>query len=313
MVPRRCLLSVLIAIVTAGLCPRETAAQPLAPGQTLPPPVQGPLPPPVAPQVPFVLSAQEQANLDLLLRAWEHHSGLIQTFSCGFTKYEYNAVWVQSPPHRKAISEGELKFSKPDKGMYHIVAIDGKKSDEGDYWVCDGKSIYVKDYSTKTVKELRLPPDMQGKAISDGPLPFVFGVEAEKLKQRYWMRITTPAEVKGQVWLEAFPKFGRDAQNFRKVEVVLSDTDLTPLAIQIYQPEDDSPRKKVTDVYALRDIKKNAMVDRLLEFTRNFVAPPTPPFWKHVVEDPAATAAAERPGLPTGGQVERPLVMPPRR
>ncbi|HEX4131040.1 MAG TPA: TIGR03009 domain-containing protein [Pirellulales bacterium] len=304
------------ALVIAAALPakRQACAQPLAPGQTIvpyaPQAPQAPIGPPLPPQAPFVLTPQEQANLDLLLRAWEHHSGLIQTFSCEFTKHEYDAVWVEKPPFRKSKSEGELKFAKPDKGMYRIVAIDGKKTDEGDHWVCDGKAVYVKDYSTKEVKETRLPPELQGKSIADGPLPFVFGIEAEKLKKRYWMRIITPADVKGQVWLEAYPKYAHDAANFRHIEVALSDTDLTPLAIQIYQPQDESPKKKVTDVYSLRKITKNGMVDRFLEFTRNFVSPSTPLGWKRVIDDSALT---QRTAAQAPPQVERPGAAPPRR
>ena len=37
-----------------------------------------------------------------------------------------------------------------------------------------------------------MPPELQGKAIVDGPLPFLFGADAQKLKQRYYLRIITP-------------------------------------------------------------------------------------------------------------------------
>ena len=40
--------------------------------------------------------------------------------------------------------------------------------------VCDGKAIYQFDYKQKKLKEYPLPKNLQGKAITNGPLPFVF-------------------------------------------------------------------------------------------------------------------------------------------
>ena len=63
-----------------------------------------------------------------------------------------------------------------------------------EWWSCDGKSIFeVRDKPQKLVVERPLPPEMYGKAITDGPLPFVFGAKAEVLKIRYYMRIIPPA------------------------------------------------------------------------------------------------------------------------
>ena len=64
--------------------------------------------------------------------------------------------------------------------------------------------------------ESPLPKELQGKDIVDGPLPFLFGAKAEKLKQRYYLRIITPPDVQGQVWLEAWPRFLADARNFQR-------------------------------------------------------------------------------------------------
>ncbi len=300
--------------------PTVAVAQPWAPG-VVPPGGAPAVQVPTAPQVPFVLDAKQQAEVDTLLKAWEQQSSQIQTFAAEFTKFEYDATWAKpsadpnKPPDPIHVCLGELKFAKPDKGLYRITHMDGKIAEEGEHWVCDGKAIYAKEYRTKTVKEYRLPPQLQGKAISDGPMPFVFGVEAEKMKQRYWMRIITPEKVKGYVWLEAFPKHARDAENFRKLKVILTDKDLTPMALEVVKPNDIEDAFKVRDSYALREIKKNAMIDRFRDFvTGNFVAPPTPFGWKRVVEDPAAQNVAEAPAQPGApAQAERPLTLPPRR
>ena len=81
------------------------------------------------------------------------------------------------------------------------------EEDRADHWICDGKSVFQYIPKQKKLVEHKLPPDMQGKSIVDGPLPFLFGAEAKKLRQRYWLRIVTPPNIKNQVWLEAFPRF----------------------------------------------------------------------------------------------------------
>ncbi|HEX3872232.1 MAG TPA: TIGR03009 domain-containing protein [Pirellulales bacterium] len=311
-------LVIVIPLLVLSVSTGVSHAQPWAPG-IVPPGATSPVGVPPPPRIPFTLTEKEQGDLEVLLKAWEHHSGQIQTFAAEFTKFEYDATWAKAPPPGQAPNflthtfEGEVKFAKPDKGLFHITKMDKKPADDGEYWVCDGKAIYSKDYRTKTVKEFRLPLELQGKAISDGPMPFVFGVEAEKMKARYWLRIITPGEVKGQVWVEAFPKHLRDAENFRKIEVILGDKDLTPVALKVFKPNDASPQFTVADAYALRDIKKNSMIDRFRDFvTGNFVGPPTPIGWKRVVEDPAA-ATATAPDINLPQKAERPLTLPPRR
>jgi TIGR03009 family protein len=323
----------LILAMAAVLAPSTASAQPYAPGyvpaqqgqaaaagqqpqpgmqqpgtsQPAGAPVQVAAPP--VPQIPFTLTADEEAKVDELLQAWEYHSGNIKTFECKFKKIEYDANWAAPPEFLKGVSYGALKFAKPDKGSYQITHIaQGDKfveTKDGEHWVCDGKSIFMKEFHTKTVREYPLPPNLQGKSISDGPMPFVFGVEKDKLKARYWVRFHPGGAAAGQVSLEAFPKHARDAAEFKKLDIQLTDTDLTPVALQIHKPNSHEGFK-VTDVYVLENISKNAVVARLQEFvTGNFVPIPTPLGWKRVVEDPSggATSTAEAP---------RPMALPPR-
>ena len=63
--------------------------------------------------------------------------------------------------------QGILKYAAPDKGLYRV------DSDHPEQWLCDGRSIYEYKYKEKQVVEYPLPADRQGKAIADGPVPFV--------------------------------------------------------------------------------------------------------------------------------------------
>jgi len=252
---------------------------------------QQPAAAPPAQQGAPALTPQQQAELDRLLAAWETRNAAIKTWSCRFTKWEYNAwspVDAKGFPKQFAESTGELKYAAPDKGSFRIKdtkqwnqqtgRYEPRAGEVGEHWVCNGSSIYEFRHAEKQLRETKLPPELQGKAISDGPLPFVFGAKADTLKKRYWMRIITPPNVQGQSWLEARPRFQADAANFSKVELILLGRDLMPAAIQIYKPGG-----KDRDVYQF-DPATN-IFDRGLDLIRDFSRPATPFGYRYSLED----------------------------
>jgi len=108
------------------------------------------------------------------------------------------------------------------------------KRAHGEHWICDGKSLFQIDHEKQTATETPIPPEMQGQAITQGPLPFVFGAKKLELKARYYIRDVTPANDKTNAWLEIVPKYMRDAQNFVKSEVILRKSDMFPTAVQLF-------------------------------------------------------------------------------
>jgi TIGR03009 family protein len=294
-------------IVAAALLAGAAAAG-RACGQAAPAPQASPMQPP-APRQPPALSPQEQAALDQLLAAWEARSAAVKTWSCTFHKWEYNA-WSPADPtgERLAFAEsaGELKYAAPDKGLFRIKEskqwnpqtrrYEVRGGESGEHWVCNGESIFEFRHTDRQLRETKLPPEMRGKAISDGPLPFVFGAKADTLKKRYWMRIITPPNATDQMWLEALPRFQADAANFSKVELILRSRDLMPFAIQIYKPGG-----RDQDVYQF-DPNTN-LIDKGLDLFRDFAKPSTPFGYKYILEDvpagpQAAPPAGSRPPVP---------------
>ena len=92
--------------------------------------------------------------------------------------------------------------------MYRVLKTDKNKDgknwvaiepERAEHWICDGKSVFFHDHKTKKLIEYKLPPESQGKAIRNGPLPFLFGAEAARLKQRYYMRVITPQNVQDEM------------------------------------------------------------------------------------------------------------------
>lgn len=252
---------------------------------------------PVAPAVPegFTLSAVEQAYLDQVLQQWETQSDKIQTFSCDFTRLVYDPVFGPANQHKNE-EDGTLSYQKPDKGSFEIKEIrqwDAKEQKYlpnsqaiGEHWVCNGQAIYEYKNEQRQLVVRPIPPEMQGKSIVDGPLPFLFGAEAEKLKRRYWMKIDprTPA---GQIRLVAVPKFQADAVNYRQVELLLDQKQMLPTAMQVYMP--DSSRTVYT--FALGGAQVNSRMTAL--WNQLFSSPRTPFGWKRVVEQPQAAQTAQ--------------------
>ncbi len=284
---------------------QQPAGQPNAQGtgaqQQLPPQQQRP-PQPSFPQ----LTPEQAAALERLLAAWEARNASVKTWSCEFYKWEYNAFGPVGPSGDRlafAESSGEIKYAMPDKGLFRVKdskqwnaqtsRYEQRPGDTGEHWVCNGTSIYEFRHGERQLRETKLPPELRGKAISDGPLPFVFGAKADTLKKRYVMRILpTPAGVADQVWLEALPRSQADAANFSKVELILGARDLIPFAIRIYKPGGQDQ-----DVYQFN--QNSSLIDKGLDLIRDFSKPVTPLGYTFILEDAgAAPAAAQQSAVP---------------
>ncbi len=165
-----------------------------------------------------------------MLKAWERESAKVQTLRCKLVLWEYDTVF-----NKKTVREGELKYKAPDHGLYRMQDAAGRNWVE--HWMCDGQAIYQYNYAEKKLVQRNVPPELRGKAIADGPLPFLFGADANKLLARYYMRVVTPENsLQDQVWIEAYPKKQADAANFQRATVILRRQDLVPFAIELYMP-----------------------------------------------------------------------------
>jgi TIGR03009 family protein len=259
---------------------------------------QQPAQPPVA-KPPFTLTEQEQAQVDHVLALWEQRNRAIKTFDCSFTRWIYDMVFnaprPNEQPQPKFVDTGVIRFAAPDRGVFRVektqkngamVPIEDARSE---HWICDGRSIFELNPTKKQLIEHQLPPEMQGKAIANSPLPFLFGAEAKKLKERYYIRIVTPVDVKDQVWLEAYPRQPQAA--FHHAQFIIAAHGMAPFALKLVQPN-----QKDYIAYQFQDIVLN---DPLRLFKGDPFRPYTPIGWTKVVE-PAPSAQASR--VPNDGQ-----------
>ena len=264
------------------------------------------------PPAPFLLTEQERKRLDKILTYWEHRSGDVKTFSCRFVCRTYDPVFGPKDPNVPfTVSEGILRYAAPDKGEFQIGTTksyrppaepDGKPSYavqpnvNVEHWVCDGKSVFEMDHKNEQLIETKLPPNLQGLRITDGPLPFMFGAKKEKMLARYWLReIKPPNNQAGQYWLEAMPKTQSDRANFQQVTVILDEKEFLPVALLVYPPNHDPLRNPARKSYQFHQRKVDDVIHQTREFFNQFISPQTPIGWKKVVENLGGPNALQRP------------------
>jgi TIGR03009 family protein len=287
------------------------AAQPIAPQQLNQPAVVAQL---AAAPPGFQLNQLQQANLDVVLNAWQAESNKINTFRCAFERLEYDPAFGPAPNVPLFWNTGEMSFQKPDKGSFQIkevkkwqqgAAAAGQQAAPaagnwvadpkavGEHWVCDGENIYEYRHDQKQLVVRPIPPQMQGQAIVDGPLPFLFGADAPKLKQRYWM-VVNGANVKlqqNQIMISAVPKWASDAANYKSVDVILMQPAMLPSSMQIVLPNNGRY------VYKF-ELEKATINDPFAQIKSWFKVPEILPGWQKVVEPMPVDQAMQPNAMP---------------
>jgi TIGR03009 family protein len=263
------------------------------------------------PGTPVTLTPQEQAELDRMLIRWEQQGASVRKFECDFTRIDFDGVFSTSDKP-SAILKGEIRYAAPDKGFYEVKgevvgyrwtnsqAEGGQfvKDRQAERWICNGKSIFEYDFQNRRLVEYQLPPELQdGRALSEGPLPFVFGAKAGYLKKRYFLKLVTPPDARGVVWLEAHPKFQADAANFQKATLILTENSMQPAALETWLPNGKSRTLYLFD--RPRVNARNPM-DPAGLFENNWLHVRTPRGWAKVVEaGPQSQAQRPSPRNPT--------------
>ncbi len=243
----------------------------------------------------FHLTANQETYLDQILINWQNHTDKTETFRCNFTRWNYNPAF-ELPQFKDVpliVNNGDLKYANPDKGTFRITRVmnldtktgqyEAAKDTYGEHWVCDGESIWQRDHKTKRVIERKIPDELQGEAISNTPLPFLFGSKAADLRQRYFLCIVTPQEyAETEIWVDAIPRTQTDAGNFREAILRLHRTDFRPVALRIYDPG---------DTYSTYEFS-NIVINDPFEGLKQLFAPPNVPFgWRKVLEMPPEATA----------------------
>jgi len=284
---------------------------PLAAQQPGPPAAAGK--PALGPPGFVPLPAKHQQYLDQVLEVWERRSNDVKVYRCKFQRWEFDSVFGPAT-EAKRFSTGTIKFASPDKGLFQVEKVltyqaplqPGAKpkyleleDDYREHWVCDGQSVYEFDSQRKLVVQQILPVEMRGKAIDQGPLPFMFRANAQDIRRRYWLRAITPEKVQEkEIWLEAYPRTMEDAANFLKVHIVIDRQRVLPKGLVIFDRNYRPGKNTSRTVFQFnnREINFNTSLDLLKLFQRNFYEPAIPRGWrKETRQAPVRQASREAP------------------
>lgn len=248
---------------------------------------------PAGPPEKFQLSPAEQKRVDDMLDFWQKKTAGIQTLSARFGRWVYNPVF--GPKNfAQRFTIGEIRYAAVDKGMIKedvVKEFDPQKAAAGDkqpytekkgvigeHWVCTGQSVYEYDHQGKKLNEIKLPTEMQGKAIAEGPLPFMFGAKADTIKKRYWIR-EIPRTAEDQPYrLELKPKLA--GENYSLIQIGLDPKKFLPTEMVLYELN-----KMGKSSYAFRDMQANAPTHKVGNFLNRFIAPKIPSGYELIVHE----------------------------
>lgn len=273
-------------------------------------------------QPPFeALQPQEIQYLDQVLAAWEHKTDAIKMYKCEFTRYQFDPGLHPTAHYSQAV--GTLKFMEPDKGEYRVEKVESIASQdpvsyrvdprrpEGEHWICDGEWIHIQDHNEKKATRIQLPPGQRGTGISRSPLPFLFGVNAAEIKQRYWVRPLFPEGVPAnQLWLEVFPKRADDAGNYSRVQIILDRSDTLPMGLIVFLPN-YTPQQQHREVYQFANRQTNGLLDSIRQaFSQSFIPTRLGSDWE-VVEEPYVSPEAQQSTAGNAAQGQQRVASPP--
>ncbi|MEM8668230.1 MAG: TIGR03009 domain-containing protein [Planctomycetota bacterium] len=267
-------------------------------------PIGAPFPP---------LNAAERAQLTQVLTAWEAQTKSTKTLDCKFTRWHYDLFMAPAGIHANR-ADGVIKYAAPDKGLFRVDSLvffsglqNGKpqfkvQPDQvGEHWVCNGKQLIQFDGVNKQCKIIELPPEMQGQEIINSPLPFVFNLDAQKIQERYWVRLRQPPKnAQGIVLVEAHPKRQEDRAQYKFVQVALDQKTMLPRALLMYAPNFHPKNAVKYDHYEFTDLGRNKTLASIMNFMNNFIPKKPPSDWQIVREDfvapaPPQNRAAQNP------------------
>ena len=327
MTGRFCILAIATILVSIGagdasafqvntLSPPGSQANPVTIQQTIPAPIQ--------PEW-YPLAPEMQQYINQLLAYWEQSSSSVTVYECDFQRWEmdaavYNIHNIENKLFPHTISNGKIRYSAPGKGMYEVtqkwrvsgappaeggdppyqIAVDDTGTNETEKWICSGEAIFEFDAQNKRLYELQLPPESQGEALNNSPLPFVFGAKAQDMLNRFWIRDVTPPNVEDQYWLEIWPKHASDAQSYKKVEIILSRDPFLPKAIHVFAPNYDPKTRPAKMAFEFENRVINSLPAKFQDFLGNFVRPATPFGWKRVTKNLASESGQS---VPATGQL----------
>lgn len=203
-----------------------------------------------------------------LLEEWAASSAKIKKLEGEHRRWEYDYVF-NVVKH----NTGKFYYEAPDKGRIDMtpdkdkVGVeetrkhweDGRlmkfKGEAGpaERWYCDSQTVTQVNVKDKEATRMLLPKQIQGANIIDGPLPFLFGMPAQKAIQRYDLELKSNNAAKGLATIRATPLWPTDAANYQVAEIMLDTKTFLPKAVRLIDPAGTKET-----VFVFNELEKNS-------------------------------------------------------
>ena len=180
---------------------------------------------------------QLDPRLEQLLRGWEARTQNMTSLRCEFRRR------VRQQAYPDDIEEyGRAVYVKPNRGrmdLYRRVR-DNKgreKLQRSEIYICDGNVIHQYVFETKEYIRHILPGKTAGEDAARTALPFLFGISAREIRQRFQLRLYK--ETDEYAWIQILPRYEEDKRDFSEVKLVLSKKTFLPRAVLVKEPIGD--------------------------------------------------------------------------
>jgi TIGR03009 family protein len=155
----------------------------------------------------------------------------------------------------KEYYEGRALFQTPNLALidFNKIKLDANKRPlkdaKGNFLttpferiVCTGEEVWQYRSDTQQIFIFPLNKDQQQKAIEEGPLPFLFNMQAKDAKQRYQMTLMSVDNKTKTYGISIKPKLEEDKQSFSLAFVNLDQKYLLPTRIIMLSPDGKSKK-----------------------------------------------------------------------
>ncbi len=218
-----------------------------------------------------------------VLEDWSEKSAGFERLEGEILRREYETTFAV-----ERVGTGYFYYETPDKGRLDLNAVKitpqmltarsqkgakvkRRKKDGAPFtlesgqpmkWVCDGQRIINIDVDVKTASVHKLPEELRGGNIMNGPLPFLFGLPPLEAVNRFALKLTRrPTQQSPFAILKAIPKRSDDASSWKEAEVILDTRTGLPAHVRLLRPSGN-----LEDVYSFSKLRMNRPGGKIFEF-----------------------------------------------
>jgi len=222
---------------------RPQTSAPASPGAAAPT-RKAESPPPVDERT----QALQRQQMEQLLVLWEKQSARLTTLDVGFDRVDKSDAWGDEK------YKGRAYFQAPNLACIHTQKVEDKKAVDQERIVCSGKDVYQYNFETRQIFVFPLDKDQRKKALEEGPLPFLFNMKADEVKQRYQMQLLNQDE--RAYLIGVLPRLKEDRAVFSQAFLQLNKKNFLPDRLLLV-----SPNGKDTQDYVFSGVSANQKVD----------------------------------------------------